>query len=50
MSGEKTILAFLGGWKHKLSSKELKVTRTRREYFIFQKEAIFAGADTLKRV
>ena len=47
---EKKVLAFLGGWKYKLSKQRIK-SNTHAEgifYFIFQKEAIFAGADTLK--
>ena len=42
-------MAFLGGWKYKLSKQRIK-SNTHAEgifYFIFQKEAIFAGADTL---
>ena len=43
-------MAFLGGWDYKLSKQRIK-SNTHAEgilYFIFQKEAIFAGADTLK--
>ena len=45
-------MAFLGGWKYKLSKQRIK-SNTHAEgifYFIFQKEAIFAGADTLSRL
>ena len=48
---EQKILAFLGGWKYKLSKQRIN-SNTHAEgifYFIFQKEAIFAGADTLIR-
>ena len=43
-------MAFLGGWKYKLSKQRIKSNTHAEEifYFIFQKEAIFAGADTLK--
>jgi len=42
-------LAFLGGWKYKLSKQTIK-SNTHAEgifYFIFEKEAIFADANTL---
>ena len=48
---EKKVLAFLGGWKYKLSKQRIK-SNTHAEgifYFISQKEAIFAGADTMLR-
>ena len=32
----------------KKQSKELKLTHTQKKYFIFQKEAIYAGAGTLR--
>ena len=32
----------------KKQSKELKLTHTQKKYFIFQKEAIYAGAGTLQ--
>ena len=49
---EQNILAFLGGWKYKLSKQRIK-SNTHAEgifCFIFQKEAIFAGVDTLRFV
>ena len=32
----------------KKQSKELKLTHTQKKYFVFQKEAIYAGAGTLQ--
>ena len=32
----------------KKQSKKLKLTHTQKKYFIFQKEAIYAGAGTLQ--
>ena len=39
---------FPGKYKKAKQSKELKLTHTQKKYFIFQKEAIYAGAGTLQ--